>query len=94
MVGAGAAGSAGTASASSIPAICSTFSGCTPAPRTTPARSITIVTGFLQWAMMSVLSGQVLAVMPVAVEQIATAALYPVVAYVFVLTHRSILRED
>jgi rod shape-determining protein MreD len=55
---------------------------------------VAIVTGFLEWAMMSILSGRVLAVMPVAVEQLTTAALYPVVAYVFVLTHRSILRED
>ncbi len=55
---------------------------------------LAIVTGFLEWAMMSILSGRFLAVMPVAVEQLTTAALYPVVAYIFVLTHRSILRED
>ena len=55
---------------------------------------VAIVTGFLEWAMMSILSGQFLAVTPVAVEQLTTAALYPVVAYIFVLTHRSILRED
>jgi rod shape-determining protein MreD len=55
---------------------------------------VAIVTGFLEWAMMSILSGRILAVLPVAVEQLTTAALYPVVAYIFVLTHRSILRED
>lgn len=55
---------------------------------------VAIVTGFLEWAMMSILSAQFLAVTPVAVEQLTTAALYPVVAYIFVLTHRSILRED
>jgi rod shape-determining protein MreD len=55
---------------------------------------LAIVAGFMQWAMMSVFSGRLLAVAPVAVEQLTTAALYPVVAYIFVLTHRSILRED
>jgi rod shape-determining protein MreD len=55
---------------------------------------LAIVAGFMQWAMMSVFSGRLLAVAPVAVEQFTTAALYPVVAYIFVLTHRSILRED
>jgi rod shape-determining protein MreD len=55
---------------------------------------VAIVMGFMEWSVMSILSGRVLAVMPVAVEQLTTAALYPVVAYVFVLTHRSILRED
>ena len=52
-----------------------------------------ILIGTLQWAIMSLLLGQFLAVMPVVVEQLTAAALYPVVAYVFVLTHRSILRE-
>jgi hypothetical protein len=47
----------------------------------------------MQWVAMSVLSAQFLPVMPIAVEQVTTAALYPIVAYVFVLTHRSILRE-
>ena len=55
---------------------------------------VAIVTGFLEWAIMSILSAQVLAVMPVAVEQLTTVALYPVVAYIFVLAHRGILRED
>ena len=55
---------------------------------------LAIVTGVLEWVMMSILSGHFMAVMPVVVEQLTTAALYPVVAYVFVLTHRSILHED
>jgi len=55
---------------------------------------VAIVTGVLEWAMMSILSGAFLAIMPVVVEQLTTAALYPVGASVFVLTHRSILRED
>lgn len=55
---------------------------------------VAILVGALEWAVMSILSGQVLAILPVAVEQLTTAALYPIVAYVFVLTHRSILRED
>ena len=53
-----------------------------------------IVIGALEWALMSILSGQFLAVTPVAVEQLTAAALYPVIAYIFVLTHRSILREE
>lgn len=52
-----------------------------------------LVVGTLEWAAMSVLSAQFLSVLPVAVEQLTAAALYPVVAYIFVLTHRSILRE-
>jgi rod shape-determining protein MreD len=55
--------------------------------------TVVVVVGAMQWAAMSVLSAQFLPVMPIIVEQITTAALYPVVAYVFVLTHRSILRE-
>lgn len=55
--------------------------------------TVAVVIGALEWAMMSVLSGTFLAVMPIVIEQLTTAALYPVVAYVFVLTHRSILRE-
>jgi len=55
--------------------------------------TVVVVVGAMQWAAMSVLSAQFLPVMPIAVEQITTAALYPVIAYVFVLTHRSILRE-
>lgn len=53
-----------------------------------------VVIGALQWAVMSLLSGQVLAILPIAIEQMTAAALYPVIAYIFVLTHRSILRED
>ena len=55
--------------------------------------TVAVVIGALEWAMMSILSATVLSVMPIVVEQLTTAALYPVVAYVFVLTHRSILRE-
>ena len=53
-----------------------------------------VLIGLLQWGLMSLLSGQLLAATPIVVEQLTAAALYPVVAYVFVLTHRSILRED
>ena len=53
-----------------------------------------LLIGLLQWGLMSLLSGRLLAAMPIVVEQLTAAALYPVVAYVFVLTHRSILRED
>ncbi len=55
--------------------------------------TVAAVVGAMQWAAMSILSAQVLPVLAVAVEQLTAAALYPVVAYVFVLTHRSILRE-
>lgn len=55
--------------------------------------TVAVVVGVLEWAAMSLLSVQVLPVWPIAVEQFTTAALYPVVAYIFVLTHRSILRE-
>ena len=54
---------------------------------------VAIGIGAMQWFVMSVLTGQFLSVIPVAVEYLTTAAIYPVVAYVFVLTHRSILRE-
>lgn len=55
--------------------------------------TVAVVVGAMEWAAMSLLSVQFLPVLPVAVEQLTAAALYPVVAYVFVLTHRSILRE-
>jgi rod shape-determining protein MreD len=55
--------------------------------------TVAVVMGALEWVLMSALSARFLAVMPIVVEQLTTAALYPVVAYVFVLTHRSILRE-
>lgn len=55
--------------------------------------TVAVVVGTLEWVAMSVLSAQFLPVLPVAVEQLTAAALYPVVAYIFVLTHRSILRE-
>jgi rod shape-determining protein MreD len=55
--------------------------------------TVAVVVGAMEWAAMSLLSAQLLPVLPVAIEQFTAAALYPVVAYVFVLTHRSILRE-
>ena len=55
--------------------------------------TVAVVVGATEWAAMSLLSAKLLPVLPVAVEQITAAALYPVIAYVFVLTHRSILRE-
>jgi rod shape-determining protein MreD len=55
--------------------------------------TVAVVIGALQWFLMSALSGEILSVVPIAVEQLTTTALYPVIAYVFVLTHRSILRE-
>jgi rod shape-determining protein MreD len=55
--------------------------------------TVAVVIGALEWVVMSALSTTFLSVTPIAVEKLTTAALYPVVAYVFVLTHRSILRE-
>ena len=55
---------------------------------------VAILAGVMQWTLMSILTASFLAVMPVVVEQLTTAALYPVIAYIFVLTHRSILRDD
>jgi rod shape-determining protein MreD len=55
--------------------------------------TVAVVVGAMEWMAMSLLSAQFLSIVPVVVEQLTAAALYPVVAYVFVLTHRSILRE-
>ena len=55
--------------------------------------TLAVVIGVAQWCLMSLLAGQFISPVPVAVEYLTTAAIYPVVAYVFVLTHRSILRE-
>ena len=56
--------------------------------------TLSIVIGLLQWATVSLLTGQVLSAVPLLVEYLTTVALYPVVAYVLVLTHRNILVED
>lgn len=48
--------------------------------------------GLLQWVTISLLSGQLLSVAAIAIEQMTAAALYPVLAYLFVAAHRSILR--
>lgn len=55
--------------------------------------TLSLVIGALQWIAMSILMGQFLSIGPLLVEYLATAALYPLVAYILVLTHRNILQE-
>lgn len=55
--------------------------------------TLSLVIGALQWVAMSILMGQLLSIGPLLVEYLATAALYPLVAYILVLTHRNILQE-
>lgn len=56
--------------------------------------TLCIVIAAFQWALTSMLSNAAVPALAIIADYFTTAAVYPLVAYVFVLTHRNILRED
>lgn len=56
--------------------------------------TLCVVIAAFQWVLTSILSGAAVPPLAIIADYFTTAAVYPLVAYVFVLTHRNILRED
>lgn len=49
--------------------------------------------GLLRWLMVSLIKGQMVLFGPTLIEFLLTVTLYPVFGYVFVVAHRSLMRE-
>lgn len=56
--------------------------------------TLCVFIGLFQWILLSILSGEFVPALATAIEYLASAAVYPLVAYIFVLTHRNLLRES
>jgi rod shape-determining protein MreD len=52
-----------------------------------------VAVGLLRWLMVSMLEGEIVLFAPTLAEFALTTTLYPVFGYLFVLIHRSLLRE-